>query len=332
MKTEQNTRLGIWLMIATSVIFALQDGISRHLGATYNIYMVVMIRFWFFTGFATILAARSPGGLRAATRSHYPLTQFFRGGLLVAEVCVMVLAFINLGLIESHAVFTCFPLLVAALSGSGRESRLATVERDRRRLCRHAGDPATRHSGVLALGAGAAGGLPHVCALQPAHTAGCPQGCGLGQLFLDGAGRGCADHSAGPVVLGTDEPWRLGLDAGAVLPRHPWPLAADPRLCRGRGQRHPALCLPATGVHLAAGHHPVRRGAAPERHHRRGSGGGGRHLHAVAPACPRQGGHPFLILFVKISPPEARLHPQHRCVESRTPPLFCRLTARSVPR
>ena len=82
MKTEQNTRLGIWLMIATSVIFALQDGISRHLGATYNIYMVVMIRFWFFTGFATILAARSPGGLRAATRSHYPLTQFFRGGLL----------------------------------------------------------------------------------------------------------------------------------------------------------------------------------------------------------------------------------------------------------
>ena len=117
MKTEQNTRLGIWLMIGTSLIFALQDGISRHLGATYNIYMVVMIRFWFFTAFATVLAARSPGGLRAATRSHYPLIQIFRGGLLVAEVCVMVLAFINLGLIESHAVFTCFPLLVAALSG-----------------------------------------------------------------------------------------------------------------------------------------------------------------------------------------------------------------------
>lgn len=117
MKTEQNTRLGIWLMIATSLVFAVQDGISRHLGASYSVYMVVMIRFWFFAVFASVLAARSAGGLRAATRSHYPLTQFFRGGLLVAEVCVMVVAFVNLGLIETHAVFTSYPLLVAALSG-----------------------------------------------------------------------------------------------------------------------------------------------------------------------------------------------------------------------
>lgn len=117
MKTEQNTRLGIWLMIATSLVFALQDGISRHLGGAYNVYMVVMIRFWFFAAFATTLAARSPGGLRAATRSHYPAVQVFRGALLVAEVCTMVFAFVRLGLIESHAVFTGYPLLVAALSG-----------------------------------------------------------------------------------------------------------------------------------------------------------------------------------------------------------------------
>jgi drug/metabolite transporter (DMT)-like permease len=117
MKTEQNTRLGIWLMIATSLVFALQDGISRHLGATYNVYMVVMIRFWFFAAFATIMASRSAGGLRSATRSHYPALQFLRGVILVAEVCVMVVAFIKLGLIESHAVFTGYPLLVAALSG-----------------------------------------------------------------------------------------------------------------------------------------------------------------------------------------------------------------------
>ena len=46
MKTEQNLKLGIWLMVASTVVFALQDGISRHLGGTYNVYMVVMIRFW----------------------------------------------------------------------------------------------------------------------------------------------------------------------------------------------------------------------------------------------------------------------------------------------
>jgi drug/metabolite transporter (DMT)-like permease len=43
--------------------------------------------------------------------------QTTRGLLLALEVCVMVLAFVLLGLVESHAVFTCYPLLVAALSG-----------------------------------------------------------------------------------------------------------------------------------------------------------------------------------------------------------------------
>lgn len=117
MKTEQNTRLGIYLMIATTMVFALQDGISRHLVANYNVYMVVMIRFWFFAAFVIAIAARSPGGLRAAVRSHRPYVQIFRGVLLVFEVCVMVVAFVKLGLIESHAVFTCYPLLIAAMSG-----------------------------------------------------------------------------------------------------------------------------------------------------------------------------------------------------------------------
>lgn len=117
MKAAQNTRLGIWLMIATCAVFAVQDGISRHLGGAYNVYMVVMIRFWFFALFVTAMAGRAPGGLKAAVHSHFPRLQILRGVLLVAEVCVMVVAFVRLGLIESHAVFTSYPLLVAALSG-----------------------------------------------------------------------------------------------------------------------------------------------------------------------------------------------------------------------
>lgn len=117
MKAEQNLKLGIWLMVASTVVFALQDGISRHLGGSYNVYMVVMIRFWVFAAFVIALAARSPGGIRAATRTHFPVQQITRGVILVAEVCAMVFAFIQLGLIQSHAVFACYPLLVAALSG-----------------------------------------------------------------------------------------------------------------------------------------------------------------------------------------------------------------------
>lgn len=115
--SEQNNRLGAWLMIATSFVFAFQDGISRHLAETYNVYMVVMIRYWFFAAFVMVLAARKPGGIRVATRSRFPLLQVTRGVLLAAEVSVMVTAFTILGLVESHAVFTSYPLLVAALSG-----------------------------------------------------------------------------------------------------------------------------------------------------------------------------------------------------------------------
>lgn len=115
--TTQNLRLGILLMIATSFVFAMQDGISRHLAGTYNTYMVVMIRYWFFAAFVIALAARAPGGIRAAVRTRQPKVQIFRALLLAAEICVMVTGFTILGLVESHAVFACYPLLVALLSG-----------------------------------------------------------------------------------------------------------------------------------------------------------------------------------------------------------------------
>ena len=115
--TEQNTRLGITLMVVTTFIFAVQDGISRHLAEEYNVLMVVMIRYWFFAAFVMSVAARKAGGLRAAARTQQPLVQGFRAVLLVAEICVMVYGFTLLGLVESHAVFICYPLLIAALSG-----------------------------------------------------------------------------------------------------------------------------------------------------------------------------------------------------------------------
>ncbi|MEL6205346.1 MAG: DMT family transporter [Pseudomonadota bacterium] len=114
--TEQNTRLGILLMIATTLVFAAQDGISRHLAGEYNVLMVVMVRYWFFSAFVVTLAMRQ-AGLRAAAATEQPLVQVLRGVLLAAEICVMVSGFVLLGLVQSHAVFAAYPLLVAALSG-----------------------------------------------------------------------------------------------------------------------------------------------------------------------------------------------------------------------
>ncbi|RYG91181.1 DMT family transporter [Loktanella sp. IMCC34160] len=114
---QTNTRLGILLMTATTFVFAMQDGISRHLASEYNVMMVVMIRYWFFAAFVIAIASRKEGSIRAAAATSQPLLQTFRGVLLVAEICVMVAGFTYLGLVESHAIFAAYPLLVAALSG-----------------------------------------------------------------------------------------------------------------------------------------------------------------------------------------------------------------------
>lgn len=114
---EPNARLGILLMIATTFVFAMQDGISRHLAAQYNVLMIVMIRYWFFAAFVIVVGGRQAGGIRAAAATGLPLLQIFRGVLLATEICVMVAGFVALGLVESHAVFASYPLLIAALSG-----------------------------------------------------------------------------------------------------------------------------------------------------------------------------------------------------------------------
>jgi drug/metabolite transporter (DMT)-like permease len=114
---NNNARLGIGLMILASLVFAVQDGISRYLAEAYNVLTVVMLRYWFFALFVVGLSAARGGGIARVARSGQPGLQIFRGVLLVAEICVMIAAFVLLGLIESHAIFAVYPLLVAALSG-----------------------------------------------------------------------------------------------------------------------------------------------------------------------------------------------------------------------
>ncbi|MFD0858989.1 DMT family transporter [Roseovarius aquimarinus] len=114
---EQNARLGVLLMVATTMVFAVQDGISRYLAAEYNVYMVIMVRFWFFAAFVIAISARRRGGLLKAARTRQPILQTVRALLLISQICVMVTSFTLLGLVESHAIFASYPLLVAAFSG-----------------------------------------------------------------------------------------------------------------------------------------------------------------------------------------------------------------------
>ena len=114
---KDNPRLGILLMLVTMLVFATQDGFSRLLAERYNVMTVVLFRYWFFAAFVLILSASRKGGIARVAKSKRPGLQIFRGVLLVAEICVMVLGFVRLGLVEAHAIFATYPLIVAAMSG-----------------------------------------------------------------------------------------------------------------------------------------------------------------------------------------------------------------------
>ncbi|MCG3269322.1 DMT family transporter [Yoonia sp. I 8.24] len=114
---QNNARLGIMLMIATTFVFAVQDGISTHLAGQYNVLMIVMIRYWFFAAFVITVATRQTGSIKAAAATKQPILQITRGLLLASEICILITGFVMLGLVESHAIFASYPLLIAALSG-----------------------------------------------------------------------------------------------------------------------------------------------------------------------------------------------------------------------
>lgn len=104
-------------MVITTIVFASQDGLSKYLATEYNVYMVVMIRYWFFAAFIMTISSRKPGGVKQVAKTKTPLLQIFRSLVLVAEMCVTVLAFTLLGLAETHAIFASYPLIIAMLSG-----------------------------------------------------------------------------------------------------------------------------------------------------------------------------------------------------------------------
>jgi drug/metabolite transporter (DMT)-like permease len=104
-------------MVLSTLVFAAQDGISRYLGAEYGVMTVVIVRYWFFAAFVVALAATRGGGVARVARTDHLGLQVFRGVLLAVEICVTVLSFVLLGLIGTHAIFSVYPLLVAALAG-----------------------------------------------------------------------------------------------------------------------------------------------------------------------------------------------------------------------
>lgn len=98
------------------VIFAIQDGISKHLGAIYPPVFVAMIRYWAFALFAVALAARTKEGLKLTAATKRPWLQILRGVLLPVQIVMVITSFTWVGLAHSQAILAATPLFVALLS------------------------------------------------------------------------------------------------------------------------------------------------------------------------------------------------------------------------
>lgn len=107
---------GIACMLVTMLTFASQDALTKLLAQDLAVAQIVMIRFWLFAGFATVLIANRPGGLRRAVRARRPWLQILRASIFVVEVGIFAWVVARMPLSTAQAIFAACPLLVTALS------------------------------------------------------------------------------------------------------------------------------------------------------------------------------------------------------------------------
>ena len=117
--TEQNTRLGIYLMVATTLRLCDAGRASRAIWRrNYNVLMIVMIRYWFFAAFVMAVAARQSGRLRKAAATRAAASPDPRGASAGGrDLRDGAGLHASSGWSRATRSSSSYPLLIAALSG-----------------------------------------------------------------------------------------------------------------------------------------------------------------------------------------------------------------------
>lgn len=113
---QNNVLLGIGLMVVTTFIFSTMDGVSRYLAENNNVFTLVTMRYWFIAIVMAITCLFVKDSFQKILYTKQPFTQFSRGLILSLNNCLVVYTFTLLGLVETHAIIACYPLIVAGLS------------------------------------------------------------------------------------------------------------------------------------------------------------------------------------------------------------------------
>ena len=113
---QNNVLLGIGLMVVTTFMFSTMDGVSRYLAENNNVFTIVTTRYWFVAIIMAISCLLVKDSFKKLLYTKQPFTQFSRGLILSLNNCLVVYTFTLLGLVETHAIIACYPLIVAGLS------------------------------------------------------------------------------------------------------------------------------------------------------------------------------------------------------------------------
>ena len=113
---QNNILLGIGLMVVTTFMFSAMDGVSRFLAERNNVFTLVTMRYWFISIIMIISCIFIKNSFTKILYTKQPFTQFTRGLILSLNNCLVVYTFTLLGLVETHAIIACYPLIVAGLS------------------------------------------------------------------------------------------------------------------------------------------------------------------------------------------------------------------------
>ena len=114
---KNNYIKGVFFILLATFFLALMDGLSRHLAQNYNVFVINMIRAWFFSLVVILLSLRKKEGLKGVLSTSQPTLQLARGILLITAICSGVYSFTKIGLVLTHSLLACYPLLIVALSG-----------------------------------------------------------------------------------------------------------------------------------------------------------------------------------------------------------------------
>lgn len=110
-----NAGRGIALIVAATMVFSVQDALTKHLVQSYPAQQILWIRYLLFAAFALVLSLRTRP-LRQVLKTARPVFQVARSMVILVSLVCFALAVRVLPLADAHSLIAAAPLVATGLS------------------------------------------------------------------------------------------------------------------------------------------------------------------------------------------------------------------------